>query len=122
MNGMSAAELAQAFTEQTGRQWTQPIGFTHALFEVALDVLSRSADPKDLDANTDAIAATNLETIVGQVAFGRDNVPGFASANVSTTKLVGGQWRLADEGYDLVIVDNQTAPEIEVAGEMEAIA
>jgi branched-chain amino acid transport system substrate-binding protein len=122
MNGMSAAELAQAFTEQTGRQWTQPIGFTHALFEVALDVLNRSADPKDLDANTDAIAATNLETIVGQVAFGREDVPGFATANVSTTKLVGGQWRLVDDGYDLVIVDNQTAPEIEVAGEMEAIA
>lgn len=123
MNGMSSAELAAAFSEATGRPWTQPVGFTHALFEVALDVLKRSADPTDLDANVEAIAATNVETIVGPVAFGRDNVAPFAAANVSTTKLVGGQWRLKDGGgYDLIIVDNQTAPEIPVAGEMEAIA
>ncbi len=31
----------------TGRQWTQPIGFVHALFEVAADVLKRAADPGD---------------------------------------------------------------------------
>lgn len=124
MNSMTSAELAQAFTEATGRPWTQPIGFTHALFEVALDTLRRSADPTDLDANAEAIAATDMETIVGPVAFGRDNVPEFARANVATTQLVGGQWRLRDDanGYDLVIVDNQTAPEIPAAGEMEAIA
>jgi len=124
MNGMTSAELAQAFTEATGRPWTQPIGFTHALFEVALDVLRRSADPTDLDAITESLAATNLETMVGPVAFGREDVVDFARANVSTTKLVGGQWRLREDGngYDLVIVDNQTAPEIPTAGEMEAIA
>jgi len=123
MNGMTSAELAAAFSEATGRPWTQPVGFTHALFEVAFDVLKRSADPTDLDANVEAIASTNLETMVGPVAFGRDNVAPFAAPNVSTTKLVGGQWRLKDGGgYDLVIVDNQTAPEIPVAGEMEAIA
>lgn len=124
INGMSSAELAQAFTESTGRPWTQPIGFTHALFEVALDVLRRSADPTDLDANGESLASTNVETIVGPVAFGRDNVPGFAASNVSTTLLVGGQWRLRDDanGYDLIIVDNQTAPEIPIAGEMEEIA
>lgn len=123
MNGMSSAELAQAFSEETGRQWTQPIGFTHALFEVALDVLRRSDDPTDLDANVAAIAATNTETIVGPVAFGRDNVPPFAAGNISSTLLVGGQWRLQDdETYDLIIVDNQTAPQIPVGGEMEAIA
>jgi branched-chain amino acid transport system substrate-binding protein len=123
MNGMTSAQLAQAFSEATGRPWTQPIGFTHALFEVALDVLRRSADPTDLDANVEALAATNVQTIVGPVAFGRDNVAPFAAANVSTTKLVGGQWRLRDGGgYDLVIVDNQTAEEIPLGGEMEAIA
>jgi branched-chain amino acid transport system substrate-binding protein len=35
---------------------------------------------------------------------------------------VGGQWRLKDRGgYDLVIVDNQTAPMIPTGGSMEAI-
>jgi branched-chain amino acid transport system substrate-binding protein len=122
MNGMSSAELAEAFTASTGRPWTQPIGFAHALFEVALDVLRRSDDATDLDANGAAIAATNTETIVGPVAFGGDNLPPFASGNVSGTPLVGGQWRLVDDArYELVIVENQNAPMIPVAGEMEAI-
>ena len=42
------------------RQWTQPIGFVHALFEVAVDVLQRSSDVTP-DAIVEAIAATNSE-------------------------------------------------------------
>jgi branched-chain amino acid transport system substrate-binding protein len=26
---------SRAYTQATGRQWTQPIGFVHALFEMA---------------------------------------------------------------------------------------
>jgi len=124
INGMSAKQLGDSFTQATGRPWTQPIGYTHALFEVALDVLKRTADPKDRDATVEAIASTNATTIIGPVAFGRDNLPGFARKNVSTTPLVGGQWRLREDGngYDLVIVDNRTAAEIPTAGEMQAIA
>jgi branched-chain amino acid transport system substrate-binding protein len=41
---------------------------------------------------------------------------------VAKTPLVGGQWRLRDGGgYDLVIVDNQTAPDVPVGGSMEEI-
>src|SRR5690606_29474457 len=80
ITGQSAGELAAAYSEATGRPWTQPIGFTHALFEVALDVLNRSADPLDLDANVEALAATNTQTVVGPVAFGSDQLPPFAAA------------------------------------------
>ena len=34
--------LADAYQKSSGKQWTQPIGFIHALFEVAVDVLKRS--------------------------------------------------------------------------------
>ena len=47
LNGQSAAELADGFTAATGRQWTQPIGFIHSLFEFAVDTLKRAADPTD---------------------------------------------------------------------------
>ena len=40
--GMSAKELAAAYQAATKKQWTQPIGFAHALFEVAVDVLKRT--------------------------------------------------------------------------------
>jgi branched-chain amino acid transport system substrate-binding protein len=36
----------------TKKQWTQPIGFAHALFEVAADVLKRSAGPGERKAIT----------------------------------------------------------------------
>ena len=50
------------------------------------------------------------------------NLPPFAAKNVAKTPLVGGQWRRKDDGkFDLVIVDNQTAPNIPVGGKMEPI-
>ncbi|WP_445680689.1 ABC transporter substrate-binding protein [Radicibacter daui] len=123
LTGISAADIASAYEQDTGKQWTQPIGFAHALFEVAVDALKRSADPKDPGANIEAIGATNLHTLVGPVQFGQDNVPPFARKNVAKTPLVGGQWRLGkDDKYSIIVVDNQTAPEIPAAGHMEAIA
>ncbi|MDO6963401.1 ABC transporter substrate-binding protein [Rhizobium alvei] len=122
LTGQSAKELADGFTAATGRPWTQPIGFVHALFELAVDVMKR-ADPTDSQAVIAAIAASKLDTIVGPVAWDGANLPPFAAKNIAKTPLVGGQWRLKDGGgYDLVIVDNQTAPAIPTGGKMEAIA
>jgi branched-chain amino acid transport system substrate-binding protein len=122
LTGQSAGDLAAGFTAATGRQWTQPIGFVHALFEVAADAMGRVGDAGDADAVAAAIAATNLNTIVGPVAWNGAGLPPFAAKNVAKTPLVGGQWRIRDGGgYDLVIVDNQTAPNIPTGGVMEAI-
>lgn len=122
LTGDSSAALAAGFTKATNRPWTQPIGFVHALFELAADVMKR-ADPTNAEAVIAAIAATRLDTIVGRVAWDGANLPPFAAKNVAKTPLVGGQWRLRDGGgYDLVITDNQTAPNIPTGGKMEAIA
>ena len=45
LTGQSAKQLADAYTAATKKQWTQPIGFIHSLFEVATDVLQ--ADFRD---------------------------------------------------------------------------
>ena len=122
LTGETAAELAAGFTAATGRPWTQPIGFIHSLFEMAADVITRAADPTDPEGVAEAIAATNLNTMVGKVAFDGANLPPFAARNICKTPLVGGQWRRkADGAFDLVIVDNTTAPDIPTAGKMEAI-
>ncbi|MGI6854587.1 ABC transporter substrate-binding protein [Mesorhizobium sp. 1B3] len=122
LTGESSGQLAEGFTKATNRPWTQPIGFVHALFEVAADVMKR-ADPTDAAAVIEAIAATKLDTIVGTVAWDGANLPPFAAKNVAKTPLVGGQWRLKDGGgYDLVITDNKTAPNIPTGGTMEPIA
>ena len=119
----SSAEVAAAFEKASGRKWTQPIGFTHALFELAADVMKRAKDPTDPDGVVEAIAATKLDTLVGPIAWGDKNLPPFAQKNVAKTPLVGGQWRLqADNSYKLVITENRTAPIIPAGGKMEPIA
>ena len=122
LNGTTANELASGFTAATGRQWTQPIGFVHALFEVAADAMGRVSDSGDPDEVSEAIAATRLDTIVGPLAWDGAGLPPFAARNVAKTPLVGGQWRLRDGGgYDLVVVDNKTAPDVPTGGVMEEI-
>ncbi len=122
LTGQSAKDFAAAYEQATGRQWTQPIGFVHALFEVAADALKRSADAGDPDATVEAIAATQLDTIVGPIQWGSEKLPPFASRNIAKTPLVGGQWRLKEGGgYEMVITDNQTAPNIPVADKMQPI-
>jgi branched-chain amino acid transport system substrate-binding protein len=123
LTGQSSAELASDFTAQSGRPWTQPIGFVHSLFEVAADVMGRVDDPSDGDLVAEALAATQLETVVGKVAWNGEGVPEFAARNVCKTPLTGGQWRVRDGGrYDLVIVENGAAPEIPTGGKMEALS
>src|SRR5258708_367159 len=62
----SAQQLTDVYTGTTKRPWTQPIGFQHALFEVAIDVLKRA---KALDAKSilASIVATDYHSIVGPV-------------------------------------------------------
>ena len=123
LNGQSTGDLAAAYSAATGKQWTQPIGFAHALFEMAADVMGRVEDSRDPDEVTSAIAATQLSSMVGRIAFDGAGLPPFAAQNVAKTPLVGGQWRLKDGGgYDLVIVENSDHPSIPTGGKMEEIS
>lgn len=86
-------------------------------------MFGRVSGVTDADAVAAAIAATDLDTMVGKVAWNGAGVPPFAAANVCKTPLVGGQWRAKDDGtFDLVIVENTTQPTIPTAGMMEALA
>jgi branched-chain amino acid transport system substrate-binding protein len=123
LTGQSSADVGAAFTKATNRPWTQPIGFAHALFELAVDVMKRAKDPTDAESVVEAIAATKLDTLVGPIAWDGKGLPPFAAKNIAKTPLVGGQWRLKDSGgYDLIIVENAQAPNIPLGGKMEAIA
>jgi branched-chain amino acid transport system substrate-binding protein len=118
LTGVSSRDFAAAYTAQTKKQWTQPMGFVHALFEVGLDALSRSATAGDRASLRDAIKSTNKNTIVGAVAWGKGPVP-----NVAKTPLVGGQWTKGQQfPYDLVIVNNKRAPSIPTGGTLKVMA
>ncbi|WP_375264871.1 ABC transporter substrate-binding protein [Planktotalea sp.] len=116
LDGTTAKDLAGGYTAATGRPWTQPIGFKHALFEVAADVIKRADDLEDYEAITAAIAATKLDTIVGAVDWSNGPVK-----NVSKTPLVGGQWQKEGDTFDLKIVANSAQPDIPLTGELKLI-
>jgi len=116
LTGQNARQLTDAYTDATKRPWTQPIGYQHALFEVAIDVLKRtkSIEPK---AILDAIVATNYNSMVGPVKW-----TGQPVKNVSKTPLVAGQWQRKGSEFELVITANKPAPEIPVGGKLELLS
>ena len=118
LTGQSARQLTDAYEAATKKQWTQPIGFVHAMFEVALDTLKRTKDVGSKAAIRDALVATNLQTIVGPVAWGKGPVK-----NVTRTPLVGGQWvRGKKHKYELEVVDNANSPNIPTSGKMKLLS
>ena len=113
-----ARALAAAYESGAKKQWTQPIGFAHALFEVAADALKRSKSTAAKDVR-DAVIATNLQTVVGPVKWGGQG----PFKNVSKTPLVLGQWGKGQRyKMELTIVNNQAAPAIPVGGKMRLMA
>lgn len=117
LTGASAKQLADGFVADTGRPWTQPIGFKHALFEVVADVIKRSEDLEDPASIVAAIAGTNLDTIVGNVNWSNGPIN-----NVTKTPLVAGQWQLENGEFDLKIVANSAAPNIPITGEFKLLS
>lgn len=115
ITGQKSRQLADAYTQATGRPWNVTLGFKQALFEVALDALKRSAE-RSPEAIRNAIASTNLATTVGQINFKGGPVP-----NVAKTPLVMGQWKKTAKGVDLRIVDNSLAKNIPMQEWLEPI-
>ncbi len=117
LTGASAKELADGYSAETGRPWTQPIGFKHALFEVVRDVVSRTEDLGDTSAIMSAISSTKLSTIVGDVDWSKGPVK-----NVTKTPLVAGQWQKQDDKFALVVTSNANAPQIPVGGKLQLLS
>jgi len=113
MTGQTSQQLADAYEKASGRQWSQPLGFRHSLFEVVFDVLKRTKDVGDPESIRTALKTTNLKTIVGTVDFSTGPLP-----NCSLTPLVMGQWSKGTKyPFDIVVVDNTNFPSIPVGGE-----
>ncbi|MEZ5660814.1 MAG: ABC transporter substrate-binding protein [Burkholderiaceae bacterium] len=117
LTGESAGALGNGYTKATGRPWTQPLGFIHALFEVAADVIKRAESLDDSAAVLAAIRATNIDTIVGHVDW-QGKGP---FKNVKRTPLVAGQWQLKNGKPELVITNNKEATNIPVGGKMKLL-
>jgi branched-chain amino acid transport system substrate-binding protein len=121
LTGQSAAELAAEWETSTGQQWTQPLGYVHALWEVGLNALRTAGDPFDRKRVRDAIANMSIDTVVGKVDFKNSPIK-----SVAKTALAGGQWRRSAAGakhpFDLKVVNNALAPSIPLGGQLELLS
>jgi len=117
LNGQTSQQLADAYEASTRKQWNATLGYAHALFEVAADVLKRAKDVTKKEFIRDAILATDCDTIIGKVTW-----KGGPVRNVGRTSLVGGQWVKGKKfKYDFVVVNNETAPAIPATAKVKAI-
>jgi len=108
LTGMTSKQLCDAWTAKTNKEWTQPIGFKYAAFEIVADVLKRAQTLEKAKVR-EAIAATNLNTIVGPVKYNEKNY--------SRTPLVGGQWVKGKKWpWEIIVTYNKEHPEIPIQG------
>ncbi|MBQ9030607.1 MAG: ABC transporter substrate-binding protein [Parasporobacterium sp.] len=112
--GISSADLGAAYSaDNDGRDMPQPAGYAYASLEIAIDALTRAAST-DPDAIRDALAATDLDTIVGPIKYDKE----LMGLHYGDTVIAGGQWQLQEDGTEkLVVIDNTVYDVISVEGE-----
>ncbi|MEG8277228.1 ABC transporter substrate-binding protein [Streptomyces sp. AHA2] len=114
IDGTTAAELADAYEQSTGRQSLQPLGLAYALFEVACHALTTADDPTDRRSVAAALGATRLHTMAGLLDWTGGPVP-----NVATVALAGGQWQPGiRHDYELAIVTPGRIEGLSVTGDL----
>jgi branched-chain amino acid transport system substrate-binding protein len=102
MTGQTAQQICDEWERTTHKQWTQPIGLRHALFEVAVNVLKRLKNPNDPKSYVEAIRATNYDSVAGHIQFSGSLSP---NPNVCRTAVTTGQWVPGKKWkWDLVVV------------------
>ena len=107
-------QLCDAWEMETKRQWTPPIGYKHSGWELVNDVYFR-AGTLDKEKVRNAIAETNLHTIVGPVRYN--------DKNYSRTPLVGAQWTKGDKWkWEQKIVYNKEHENIPLTGSLKPIS
>jgi branched-chain amino acid transport system substrate-binding protein len=112
LDGTTAAVFAAGYKTSTGQQWTQPMGFIYAIFEIAVAAFKAASDPTDAAAVASAIGSLKGQAITGSYDFTAGPVP-----HVSQVPELLAQWRPASGGgYDLVVVDNSLLPAVPVQG------
>jgi branched-chain amino acid transport system substrate-binding protein len=116
LDGTSASAFAANYKTSTGNEWTQPMGFNYAVFEIAVAALKASGDPKNPAAVAAAIGSLKGQAITGHYDFTSGPVP-----HVSQVPELLAQWRLVSGSYQLVVINNSLLPAVPVAGSLQLL-
>ena len=111
--GLTSKKLAESWIKKKNKQWTQLLGYDHAVYELAEDVLRR-AQSLDKEAVRQSIAETDLNTIIGHIKFN--------DQNYCRTPVVGGQWVKGKKfPFDIETVYNAQFPNIPKTAEFKIL-
>lgn len=110
--GYDGQGLVDAYEKATGKQYIPPLGYNDAAYDVLFDALQR-AGSTDRAAVLKALAATNLDTVAGNVKFNEQNY--------SVQPLGGAQWRFDPKLKKLVKenVYNAVYPSVKKTADMK---
>lgn len=119
LTNMSSKDLSDAYQSTAGKQWTQQLGASMALFDAGAAALKAAADPKNKAGLAKAIGTLSVETPIGNLQWGKGPV-----ANVVATPIIGGQWVAAAAGskykLDFVLCENSADPNVPIASKLKA--
>jgi len=117
LDGTTASAFAANYKTSTGNDWTQPMGFNYAVFELAVAALKASGDPKDRKAVASAIGQLKGQAITGNYDFTSGPNP-----HVSQIPELLAQWRVTSgSSPQLVVIDNSDLPAVPVASQMQML-
>jgi branched-chain amino acid transport system substrate-binding protein len=118
LDGTTASAFAANYKTKTGNDWTQPMGFNYAVFEIAVAALKASGDPTDKAAVASAIGKLKGQAITGAYDFTSGPVP-----HVSQIPELLAQWRVASGsgGPQLVVIDNSELPAVPAASKLQLL-
>ena len=114
---ISSADLASGYQQANGKQWTQQLGATLALFDAAAAALTSASDPKAKDSVAEAIGKLDVQTPVGRLVWGKG-----PNGNVVATPIIGGQWVSSTSGkypLDFVLCENSADPNVPIGASLK---
>ena len=118
ITGEASQTIGDAYLADNGRNMPQPAGYAYAAIELAINAFQQ-AGTLDKEAVRDALAATNLDTVVGPIKYDQE----MNGLTYGDTVIAGGQWQLQDDGTEqLVVIDNTVYSNIDIpiTGEYKA--
>lgn len=117
-NGVTSEALAEGYEKSSGKQASQELGASMALFDAGVAALEASGNPTDRTALVKAIGTLKTETSVGLVDFNAGPMPHV----IATTPLVGVQWIKTKSGskfkYEQIVTENANDPKVPVKAKL----
>jgi branched-chain amino acid transport system substrate-binding protein len=115
LDGQSASALAAAYEAATGNQWTQSVGSSYALFEIAKQAFGTVSNPHDHAEVASALHAVDYTGMCGPINFKAGPAPG-----VGIIPPVGVQWKASTGKYPFVmkVVDNSLNSSVKIEADL----